>query len=729
MPSRSLIARIRSLLICSLLTAVTLVALVVPGSAASVFALDKTAQKITGAPSELVVPPNSQTSYLYASDGKTLITTFYEQNRRDVPLASVAPVMRQAIIASEDERFYSHGGVDLRSVVRALVANQTSGGVSQGASTLTMQYVRNVIKNDPDLTTEQRRAATADSLVRKIGEARYALALERRMSKDEILERYLNISYFGAGAYGIWAAAKIYFNTTPDKLTLPQAAMIAGLVQSPDAYNPISGDKKSAKERRDRAIDIMVRNQMVDQATADRTKAQPIALRQSPTPNGCAAVPANHNNWAYFCDYFQRWWDGQKAFGATVQDRQAALERGGYSIVTTMDVKASAAALAQSLSVYGYGNPRAMPIAVVQPGTGNVLALSVNRRYSLSANPRGRKYPNTVDPLITGGEGIYGYQTGSTYKMFTMLAALEAGRSLDTGFVAPSPLRTNYPVSSGNCVPVYCPVNDNPAWMDGYRTMWDGFGRSVNTYFVWLEQQIGSDKAVAMAKKLGIKFSAPSDRDYSNNGADQWGAFTLGVVQTTPLELANAYATVASEGMYCQPKPASAVTDPKGQTIAVAAPSCKRVIEPDVARAATDAARCPVGQQSYYNRCNGGTANSVSEILGGRPVAGKTGSSQENATETFVGFTPQVAAAGVAANPNDPTDAVGSGIALSVDEAVARTLAAVLLGQPARAFNPPSSAVAGTGDRSGVDPNARARNPATGNTGQRNANNRRRGRG
>jgi membrane peptidoglycan carboxypeptidase len=585
--------------------------------------------------------------------------------------------------------------VDLRSVLRAAVSDVTSGGAAQGASTLTMQYVRNVLKTDPNLTPEQRQAATQNSLQRKLQEMRYATALEKKLSKQQILKRYLNIAYFGAGAYGIAAASQTYFSKPPSQLTLPEAALLAGLVQSPDAYNPVSGDRAAALNRRGYVLDSMAKMGVISTAQAAATKGQPLVLHASQQPNNCTAVPSGHSDWGFFCDYFRQWWDAQPQFGTTVAERESALQKGGYRIVTSLDPTIQAAAQAQSLSVYGYNNPRALPMAVVQPGTGRVLAMSVNRHYSLAANPGGRAYPNTVNQLVAGGGGVNGYQAGSTFKMFTMLAALSSGKPLNTSFNATSPLLTHFPVSGGpaSCGGYWCPVNANPSWMDGQRTMWTGFGRSVNTYFAWLEEQVGPDQAVAMAQKLGIQFRAKSDAALAADSS-QWGAFTLGVSATTPLDLANAYATVASGGTYCDPLPVTSITDGAGHPVAAANPICHKAIEPDVAAAAADAARCPVGQQSALGMCDGGTAQNVDQILGGRPVAGKTGSAENNATETFVGFTPQIAAAGIAANPDNPQDYVGSGVAPQVNAAVARTLAAAVSGKPYQDFPAPSSAIA-----------------------------------
>ena len=685
MRNRRVLPKLLALAICGVLSALLLVVAALPiGLVAA-----RASAAFGDLPTDLQIPTTAQSSYVYANDGKTLITTFYDENRTDVPLAQIAPVMQQAIVAAEDTRFYKHHGVDPIGIARALVANGRSGSISQGASTLTMQYVRNVLKSDPNLTQEQRDAATEETLPRKIQEARYALALEKQLSKQEILDRYLNIAYFGAGAYGIDAASRTYFGKPPDQLTLAEAALLAGIVQSPDADNPIDGDRDTAVSRRSYVLDSMVRMKSISADQAAAAKAEPPQLHPTPASNSCTA----NQGWGFFCDYFTQWWRSQPAFGKTVEQRENALKRGGYRVVTSLDPDVQAAAQAESLSVYGYDSARALPIAVVQPGTGRVLAMAVNRHYS----PAGGR-SNTMNQLIAGSDGVTGYQAGSTFKLFTMLAALEAGKTLDTGFDAPERLMTEWPDGgTGNCGGYYCPVNANPPWMDGYRTMWDGFGRSVNTYWVWLEEQIGAENAVAMAKRLGITFRADADEQRAENDASSWGSFTLGVADTTPLDLANAYATLGADGTYCQPLPVVSITDAAGRKVAGTDPVCHQAVSPDIARAATDAARCPVGQQSSYGRCNGGTATDVSTILG-RPVAGKTGSTENNATETFVGFTPQIAAAAIAANPDDPSDYVGEAVSAAVNRAVARTMRTALVGVPEQNFSPPSAAIAGNAE-------------------------------
>ncbi|WBB79463.1 transglycosylase domain-containing protein [Micromonospora sp. WMMD882] len=686
----------------TVLLAGTLAGLVLAGAALPLalvlgFGFGALATPYAELPNSLRTPPTAQRSDLYAADGVTLITSFYLENRVDVPLAEVAPVMRQAVVAAEDARFHQHRGVDLRGVLRAFAANRGGGGARQGASTLTMQYVRNVLSSDPTLSDESRRAAAEISAARKIQEARYALAIERELSKDEILGRYLNIVYFGAGAYGVAAASRRYFSKSPADLTLAEAALLAGLVRSPHTDDPINGDADSALRRRAYVLDRMVATGMVPAAAAQAAGAEQLALRPSVAPDNCAAVPAEHADWGFFCDYFLTWWNRQPAFGGSTDERQRTLRRGGFRIVSSLDPDVQQAAHEQVRRVYPTDSRHAMPTAVVQPGTGRILAMAVNRNYSLDANPDGwLNRPNTVNPLVAGGGDIVGYQAGSTFKLFTLLAALEAGLPLDTRFDAPSRLLTRWRIDDPavSCGGYWCPGNANPPWMDGQRSMWTAFGRSVNTYFAWLTERVGADRAVEMAERLGIVLRAESDARLARYGAREWGPFTLGVAATTPLDLATAYATVAAEGVRCAPLPVALIVDRAGRPVDAGRPDCRRVLDPDVARAATDAARCPVGDQSTYGRCDGGTAPGLRDLLG-RPVAGKTGSSEKFATETVVAFTPQVAVVSMAANPEDPVrDPVGPYAQPSMVDAVGGIMAVALRGEPVRDFVPPSQRIA-----------------------------------
>lgn len=657
---------IAKLLLLAVLGGVVLAMGAVPAVALAGWAVGHSGVGFDNLPEVLKKPTIAQASYLYASDGETLITTFFDENRRDVKLADVSKTMRDAVVAAEDARFYQHNGVDVQGIVRAAVANGSSGETRQGASTLTMQYVRNVLKSDPTRTAEERKAATATTPARKILEARYAITLEQELSKEDILERYLNIAYFGEGAYGVYAASHIYFSKDPKDLSLAEAATLAGMLQ-----NPESGVER-AQTRRDYTLNAMLGIGAISAPQRDAAVQQPVEFKQSTVPNNCVAAQPG---WGFFCDYFRQWFEAQPAFGDNPADRQKALRQGGFKIVTTLDPKVQATAQAQVASVYSNDSKFVAPMAVVQPGTGNVLALAINRDYG----------QQTFDQLVAGGNGLSGYQAGSTFKMFAMLAALEAGLPLDTGFEAPAQLVTKWPWPAGNensCGGKWCVRNANPSWMDGYRTMWDGFGRSVNTYFVWLHEQIGAHRTAEMAKRLGISHT------------EETGSFVIGTTGTFPLELANAYATVAADGLYCSPLPVRSVTDSGGAALDVAKPSCHQAVSADIARAATEAARCPVGQQGFYHQCNGGTAEAVDGIMDGRPVAGKTGSTDDGRTESFVAYTKEMAAAMIAANPKDPTNGVGSAIISKVYRAVAGTLASSLAGQPVQQFESPSRTIA-----------------------------------
>ncbi|MEV1144617.1 transglycosylase domain-containing protein, partial [Micromonospora sp. NPDC049799] len=564
--TRAHLHKLMTVLMAGALAGLVLAAAALPAALVFGIGFSALAAPYSELPNSLRTPPTAQRSNLYANDGTTLITSFYQEDRVDVPLAEVAPVMRQAIIAAEDSRFHEHSGVDVRGVIRAFTVNQRDGATRQGASTLTMQYVRNVLGSDPRLTERQRRAATEITTARKLQEMRYALALERELSKDEILARYLNIAYFGAGAYGVAAASKRYFSKSPANLTLAESALLAGLVQSPDTDDPINGDADAALGRRAYVLDRLVELGQLVADEAARAKAEPINLRPSETPNDCTAVPEAHNDWGFFCDWFTRWWNAQPAFGATVDERQLSLRRGGYSIVSSLDPAVQRATTEQVRRLYGPNDRYAAPTAVVQPGTGRVLAMAVNRNYSVQANPAGQKNrPNTVNQLVAGGGAIEGYQAGSTFKLFTMLAALESGLPLRTEFDAPDRIVTGYPVTGPtSCDGYWCPRNANSS-VDGRHTMWTAFGLSVNTYFAWLAERVGADRVVEMAERLGIVFRSADDAGLARHGARTWGPFTLGVSATTPLDVANAYATVAAEGTWCAPLPVVSVTDAAGQ--------------------------------------------------------------------------------------------------------------------------------------------------------------------
>ncbi len=666
------------------------------------------ADALQSLPDELKVVPSAQTTYVYAADGKTLLTMFYEEHRRPVPLKSMSPYVTQAIIASEDTRFYEHNGVDPKGIARAFVANQQAGGVSQGASTLTMQYVRMALR-DGARTPREALDATEQTPARKLREMRLAIELEKRISKEEILQRYLNSAYFGHRAYGIFAASEVFFSKSPQQLNLAEAATLAGLVKAPSAYDPASKDRTAATERRNYVIDQMLKMGSITAEQAAKAAKTKIDLKLTDPPNDCVSVSKKHNSWGFFCDYFRHWWLDQPAFGRTVQEREERLRRGGYKVVTTIDPAIQSSAMEHVLDKEERRSKYAHGQVIVEPGTGRIKAMAVNRTYALDQSDNGKhsdkakrkldikgNYPNTVNPLLGGGD-MAGYQAGSTFKIFTMLAALEEGMPLSTAFNSPQRFRSKYltsPTDRSACGNHWCPQNAT-ASMSGRQTMWSGFGKSVNTYFVQLEQKVGAEKAVRMAERLGLRWRTEVDRTMASpEHANGWGAFTLGVSDVTPIEMANVFATVAAQGKYCEPLPVTAIRGPDGrpamhQDRLVADPRCKQVIDADVALAATDAARCVTGYGSARGSCGGWETSPMVHAIMNRPVAGKSGTTDSNRSAWFVGFTPQLAAAGFVADPDNPLNAVGTSRGRISKFTVAETLKDALKGQPKEKFTPP----------------------------------------
>ncbi|HKT05732.1 MAG TPA: transglycosylase domain-containing protein [Rugosimonospora sp.] len=711
------VGRLAALIRVGLIGGIVLGAVAYPLAAIGGLGAMAGAQAIGDLPASLRIVPSPQTSYLYAADGRTLITTFYEEDRKYTALADTSPWIQKAVVAAEDARFYDHHGVDIKGTIRAFVANNQAGAVSQGASTLTMQYVRNALR-DAATSPQEAVDATEQTSARKIREMKLAIELEKRMSKNQILEGYLNVAYFGHRAYGVYAAAQIYFSTLPSQLTLTQAALIAGLVQAPSAYDPAGSDPGAARRRRDYVITRMAQLGYISAADAATAQAMPIQLHLSDPPNDCTAVPAAHNDWGFFCDEFRQWWMAQPAFGATPQDRLSNLRSGGYRIVSSLDPRIQASAMRHITADTKIGDRFAVGDVFLEPGTGLIRSMAVNRTYSLdqrrnplSTDPAKRaqrikgNYPNTVNMLLGGGD-VAGYQAGSTFKYFTMLAALEKGMTLSTTIYAPQTLATRYltgPRDASVCPDHvhWCPQNAS-ASMTGAQTIWSGWGKSVNTYWVQMEERVGAAAAVRMAQRLGLTWhNAVDARQASPAHANSWGAFTLGVADTTPLEMAAAYATVAADGVFCAPLPVLSVQRPDGGPLqdgkgrSVAAPQCHRAVSTTVARAAVDAMRCTTGYGAARGSCGGWSTAPGAYGTVGRPFAGKTGTTDSNRSAWFIGFTPQMVGAGFVADPDNPLDVAGAGRHGKPLAAVTQTMHDAMQGKPVRYFQPPPDSIVG----------------------------------
>ncbi len=579
-------------------------------------------QDFESLPDALNTPPLPERSVILAADG-SLLATLYYQNRVEVPLDSIAPIMRQATIAVEDARFLDHKGVDFRGIVRALAANRSSGEISEGASTLTMQYVKNVLVNQAT-SAEELNAARGDNSARKIKEVRYALALEKRFTKGEILARYLNIAYFGSGAYGIEAASRRYFSKSAANLNLTEAATLAGIVQRPTAYDPLRNPQLS-QDRRNVVISRMASLGYLTPEQAKQAQAVPIRATLNPTEvaNGCTSSYA-----PFFCDYVIQTIRSDETFGSTPEEREAFLRRGGYTITTTIDpsIQTAVSDVVNRTIPPTDDSGKAAAISMVEPGTGRIIAMTQNREWGTSGKGKTTYNYNVNQDM----GGTIGMQAGSTFKVFTLAAALEAGISPNEYISAPSPATFNNFV---NCETgaVFEPVTVRNSTTSGTLNMAQATAYSTNTYFMAIEERAGICRTVDIAESLGVTLG---------NGESllRVPSFTLGTMEVSPLAVANAYATFAAHGRYCEPVPIIEIRDRDGAAVPVPNGNCRQILSREVADGVTSML---VGVVD--GNISGRTGSSMS--LGDRPVAGKTGTTNESAAVWFAGYTPQVASA------------------------------------------------------------------------------------
>ncbi len=616
--------RLRRFLVASVLLGILVTGVTIPVTAAVGLASRNAVNHFENLPSTLAIPPTPERSIILASDG-SVIATFYSQNRVDVSITSIATVMQQAIVAIEDSRFYLHGGVDVHGLLRALASNGTSGDIQQGGSTITQQYVKNVLITTAD-TAAAQNAARARTLDRKLQEARYAIALEKQLTKQQILDDYLNIAYFGDGAYGVEEASRHYFGVHASALTLAQAATLAGIVQNPSGYAPTLHPQAS-KTRRGEVLDRMVQLGYITAAQAAPAKSASTAslLHVVLTPNGCVTSYA-----PYFCDYVRRVLLTNPAFGATAQAREDLVNTGGLTIRTTLSPTMQKAAQAQV-------NKQIPPtdkshlgtsVVMVEPGTGAIRAMAENRTWG------GGKGQSTYNYSVDNNMGGLGdMQAGSTFKAFTIAAALEAGYTPDTVIRAPGVRTfTNFQnCKTGQIFPPYTVTNSTGA---GTFTMAQATALSINTYFVQLEKQVGLCGPTQIASALGVHDGSKKPQSISQLAVP---SFTLGSMSVSPLTMANAYATFAAHGMFCQPTAITAVTDRSGKSITVPSSSCTQAIPAGVADEVT---QLLVGVIDGHIKGRTGGALSL-----GRPAAGKTGTTNENTAVWFIGYTPQIATA------------------------------------------------------------------------------------
>ena len=610
----------------SLLAGVLLSGVAVPFVAMASGVSKAAADSFKHLPAEFETPPQSQRSRILMANGQVL-STFFEENRIYKPLDQISPAMRHAQIAIEDHRFYEHGAVDPEGMVRAFL--KTVSGDTQGASTLTQQYVKLVRVEQAKYENDEQAAkkAVEGSIERKIEEARFAFAVEQKLSKDEILERYLNIAYYGNGAYGVEAAALQYYGVHAKDLNLAQSAMLAGLVQNPVGFNPVKNTKKATK-RRNQVLQRMADEGFVTQAEADKAKKVQFDTKKvTRTPNGCTTA-----RYPFLCDYVYRTLaSGQvKGLGDTREERINTLRRGGLTIQTLIDPKTQDAAEKAVSSMIAPTDPLVANTVILEPKTFLIVAMAQSRP-KMGDGPGEVWYNYNVTADMGGAEG---YQSGSTMKMFAAAAALQGGMSMNHSINAPATLTdlpgTRWKGCQGTSVvdKDYTPSNLGHRGY-GRINMTEATRNSVNTYFLRLTQAMGNCPAIEMAQKSGVTLANGKDMRDEESYYPSW---VLGTSYVTPLSMAEGYTTFANRGTHCTPRILKSITTESGKQIAVPDGNCKRVMKPEVAD----------GMNAMMSEVMTNGTGRRARIRDGRPQAGKTGTTQEAKAVWFAGYTPEM---------------------------------------------------------------------------------------
>ena len=567
-------------------------------------------------PGDLQTVAPAEESQLLDSSG-AVIAHFYDKQRIVVPSANIADVMKKAIVAIEDKRFYEHNGVDATGIARALVSNLGDSG-RQGASTITQQYVRNSLAERGYLEgdADQVNAATEQTTERKLREMKYALALEKTQSKDEILTGYLNIAPFGPITYGVEAASQRYFSKSASELNYLESALLAGLVQSPVQYDPLT-HPEAAQERRDTVLATMLEQGVITQEEYDEGIATTVDSMLNPTVSseGCSGTPSAQ---AYFCDYVLAQFLEDSTFGSTRIERERLLKTQGITIRTTMDPAKQSAAYASLTNAIPVGDASGLNDALVSldPRTGKVLAMAQNTTYGIEAG-------QTMSNYSADGN----FQVGSTFKVFTLLQWFKEGHS---AYETVGSANTFYPNGAFKCdgrpiVTEGYQVNDL-AGKTGSMNVVRATGQSVNQAFVNMASRVDFCSIFETAYDMGITEDGEVPSPFPAN--------ILGSVSGSPLQMASVFATIANSGQQCKPQSIESVTDRNENVLKEFSPECNQVIPAEVANKTAALLTASAGQ--YY----------TSTRLGdGRPFAAKSGTTDGHANTWLTGFTPSLATA------------------------------------------------------------------------------------
>ena len=572
-------------------------------------------------------------------------------DRQPVSYSQISPVMLQAIVAIEDNRFWQEGALDVKGTLRALI-NDLQHKAVQGGSSITQQYVKNMlILSAPNL--QQAQAAYQDTLSRKLHELRLAVSVAHQQSKEQILSGYLNDAYFGNLAYGIEVAAETYFSTSAAKLTLPQAALLAGMVENPTGYDPFA-NATAATQRRNVVLARMVQTGVLSSKAAATAEKAPLGVQNATPDNGCTQTVAGSA--AFFCNYVEQVILQDSSIAQTPAARAKLLATGGLKIYTTLDEEdqnAASEAVSYTLPEYSHVyNPagNADTEVMVQPGTGEIKAMAENRQYGMN----GTTINYAVNTSYGGSNGI---QTGSSSKLFTLVTALE--QNIPFGYTASVPDSTTvqgftncagHPLTSG------FPVQNDENSSSGSTTysLYAATAQSINVFFAELEQKVGLCNVVKAAANLGVTWADGTPLLKAPPGgipADDITSFTLGSVTVSPLSMAGAYATMAARGKYCAPVAMTRITTETGASLPVPSASCRQAISPQVADAVNYVLQ---GVLNFPGATGAGLGLN-------RVAAGKTGTANNSYYAAFGGYTPTLAAYVSVYHPSPPQAMVGSG--------------------------------------------------------------------
>ncbi|WP_017576189.1 transglycosylase domain-containing protein [Nocardiopsis kunsanensis] len=576
-----------------------------------------TAASFMDIPHDLKVPRLAEHVVLTDTDGEPFAEVA-QREREVVDLDEISPWVPAALMAIEDDRFYEHSGLDLRGLLRA--ALRTAQGNTQGGSTITQQYVKNLLMEQAE-TEEELERASGRNITRKIVELRQAIELEERLTKDEIMQGYLNLAYFGAGAHGIEVAAQRYFSVPASELDPGQAATIVGIVRSPSYYDPLQNPEHS-QDRRDVVLDRMVDTGYIEAEEADQYRGD---LRLDHTPRGGSCAESEY---PHYCQYVMDWLLTSDVLGETEEERTELIGKGGMTVETGLNRRAQEAAQeAVDRHVPPEDSTKFAAQAVVHPGTGQIRALAQNLRYGFEDESAGTTSINLAVDQDEGGST--GFQAGSTFKPYTLAAALDQGLGYGTSFDSPKSVSVSGLVNCDGEKMSSWSVSNAGESDGGEHNMLSGTKGSVNTYFAQLQRRVGLCETSQMAKRLGVHRADGQDLGV-------WSSFTLGDQEVSPMSVANSYAVFASGGSLCEPVPAREITigepDNGGERIQVDS-ECEQVIEPDVADGVNHLLQKPF---------EGGTADGL-DI--GAPVAGKTGTTDNSAYAWFAGYTPHLSSA------------------------------------------------------------------------------------